>query len=63
MSKGKAKFKVNGGLGALLCSRCSAIIKDGHFFTEEEWKAAKGEIRLPPQYCDLCEEKIKYGEK
>lgn len=57
--KGKAKFKLNSGHGALLCSKCSAIIKEGRYFTEEEWKAAKGEIKLAPQYCDECEAKLK----
>ncbi|MGV8961956.1 MAG: hypothetical protein ACOH2V_01065 [Candidatus Saccharimonadaceae bacterium] len=49
-------------MGALICSRCSAIIKEGIYFTEEERKAAKGEIKLPPQYCDACEEIIKYTD-
>lgn len=55
--KGKAKFKFNGGQGALLCSKCSIIIKEGRFFTEDEWKAARGEIKMGPQFCDECEEK------
>lgn len=57
MAKGKAKFKFNSGMGALCCSHCSGIIKDGTQFTEEEWKAAKGEIKLRPQFCDACKEK------
>jgi len=57
--KGKAKFRFNGGYGALLCSHCSTIIKEGKFFTEEEWQACKGEIKIAPQYCDVCEEKMK----
>ena len=35
----KAKFKFNNGVGALICSKCSGIIKDGTQFTEDEWKA------------------------
>lgn len=62
MSKPKAKFKFNNGIGALICSKCSTIIKEGPFFTEEEWRAFKGEIKLPAQYCDICEEKIIYKE-
>lgn len=57
MSKGKAKFRFNSGLGALLCSHCSTIIKEGKYFTDEEWKACRGEIKIAPQYCDACEEK------
>ena len=56
MSKGKAKFKLNGGNPVLLCSHCSCIIKYSKYFTEDEWKACRGEIKIPPQYCDECEE-------
>lgn len=56
--KHRAVFKYNSGMGALLCSKCSAIIKEGRFFTEEEWKACRGEIKIPPQYCDECAEKL-----
>ena len=59
MSKGKAKFKLNGGNPVLLCSHCSCIIKYSKYFTEDEWKAYRGEIKISPQYCDECEEKIK----
>ena len=51
-----AIFKFNGGSGALLCSKCSAIIKTGSEFTDEEWKAMKGEVELPPQYCEQCKQ-------
>ena len=47
----KAIFKYNGGLGALLCSKCKVIIKTGRDFTEEEIKAIKGKVNMPPQYC------------
>lgn len=56
--KGKAKFKFNGGIGALICSKCGRIIKDGTQFTAEEWLACKGEVKLKPQFCDLCLEKM-----
>lgn len=54
MPKETAIFKFNGGLGALLCSKCRVIIKTGKDFTEQEIKAIKGEIKLPPQYCGKC---------
>jgi len=54
MAQETAIFKFNGGLGALLCSKCKVIIKIGKDFTEEENKAIKGHIKLPPQYCDKC---------
>lgn len=50
----RAIFKFNGGLRALLCSKCKVIIKIGAQFTEKELKAARGEIYLEPQYCLKC---------
>jgi hypothetical protein len=32
----KAIFKMNNGLGAILCSKCRVIIKTGKDFTNEE---------------------------
>jgi len=58
MAKGKAKFKLNGGNPVLLCSHCSVILKYSRHFTDDEWLAAKGELKLPPQYCDECAEKL-----
>jgi NAD-dependent SIR2 family protein deacetylase len=58
--KGKAKFRIKGHVGELLCSRCSAVIKESKYFTDEELKAMKGEIKLKPQYCDECESKLIY---
>jgi hypothetical protein len=52
--KSKVVFKLNGGLGALLCSKCSIIIKTGRDFTKEEHFAMQGKIKLGPQYCDKC---------
>jgi len=51
----KATFKFNGGNLALLCQNCSAIIKTGVDFNEQEMKAAlfKDE-HLPPQLCEKC---------
>jgi hypothetical protein len=51
---GKAIFKFNSGLGALLCCKCGAIIKIGQEFTPDEVKAIKGEIKLLSQYCKKC---------
>jgi hypothetical protein len=53
-----ATYKFNGGLGALLCSECRVIIRDGLTFTEEDWKVMRGEIRLPKQYCKECQQKL-----
>ena len=50
----KAIFKFNGGLGALLCSKCNVIIKTGKDFNETEKKAIKGEISLKEQFCEKC---------
>lgn len=58
MPKGKAKFKINKDIPELICSKCSAVIKEGKYFTEEEQKAFEGEIKLPPQFCDECLEKM-----
>ena len=51
---GKAIFKFNSGLGALLCSKCRTIIKIGQEFTPDELKAMKGEKELSSQYCKKC---------
>ena len=56
--KGKAKFKFNNGQYAMLCSRCSKVIKEWKYFTEDEKLAFKGEFKLNAQYCDECEEKL-----
>lgn len=52
----KAIVKFNGGNLALLCSRCSVIIKTGKDFTKEELDFTLGKSKnlLPPQYCDKC---------
>lgn len=61
--KGKIKFKLNGGNPVILCSHCSVIIKYSKYFTEDELLALKGELKLPPQYCDECEEKRNKGKE
>jgi hypothetical protein len=50
----KAIFKYNGGLGALLCSKCRVIMKLGSSFNDEEISAIKGMVDMPPQYCKQC---------
>ena len=59
LMKSKAKFKFNGGNPVLLCSKCSAVIKYSKYFTEDEWAASKGDKKIPAQYCDECELKLK----
>ena len=49
-----AKFKFNGGYGALLCNKCRNIIKTSDEFTKKESKAYHNLIYLEPQYCDKC---------
>jgi hypothetical protein len=52
--KSKARFKFNSGHGAMLCSKCNVIIKTLRDFTGEEKRAMRGEVHLPPQYCEKC---------
>ena len=52
--KAKAIFKYNSGLGALLCSNCRTIIREGFDLTKDDWKALRGELHMDPQYCDKC---------
>ena len=55
MAKDKIVYKFNSGNLAILCSKCSKIIKTGIDFTEEELKDIKRKYRkLPAQYCDEC---------
>jgi len=56
--KPKAKFKFNNGNGALLCSKCSVIIKTGRDYTKEEKEAAYGDGYLEPQYCNKCKDEL-----
>lgn len=58
----KAIFKYNGGLGALLCSKCRVIIKTGKYFTDDEWKSIRGELDMPAQYCETCMQEMQ-GDK
>ena len=55
MAKNKIIYKFNSGNLAILCSRCSRIIKTGIDFTEEELRdVQRKHRRLPAQYCDDC---------
>jgi len=51
----KAIFKFNNSHGALLCSGCRIILKEGYRFSEEEVAAFQGEDKLEAQYCNTCE--------
>ena len=55
--KNKAIFKFNSGHLALLCSKCSKIIKEGKDFTIEEMRACQGKLYLEPKYCEQCKSK------
>ena len=59
MKISKAIFKYNNGRGALLCSKCSVIIKHGEDFTVQEHLAMQGKGKLEPQYCKNCKNDIK----
>ena len=51
----KASIKFNGGNLALLCSKCSVIVKTGKDFTTEEMEFVLTEGKhLEPQYCEQC---------
>jgi len=50
----KAIFKMNGSLGAILCSSCRRILKTRKDFTTDELMASRGKFELPPQYCEIC---------
>jgi hypothetical protein len=52
--RNKAVFKWNNSNLALLCSKCSVIIKVGYEFTEEEHLACMRNKYLKPQYCEKC---------
>jgi len=56
--KSIAIIKFNGGKLALLCSKCSVIIKIGRNFTEKEIKFSRGEILIPALYCDNCKKNL-----
>ena len=51
----QAIFKFNNRYGALLCSECRVILKEGYRFSDEEMAAMKGEGELEAQYCEECE--------
>jgi hypothetical protein len=50
----KWKIKFNSGNLAILCSKCSKIIKTGKDFTQEELNAVQESIALPPYFCENC---------
>ena len=55
MEQERLIVKFNGGRGAILCSGCRKIIKEGPEFTPEELQYIRGEIDyLPIQFCKQC---------
>ena len=53
----KATLKFNNGNGALLCSGCRVILKQGFELSHIDWKCIRGEQELEAQYCKKCENK------
>lgn len=51
----RASFRFNGGKGAMLCTTCKVIIRQGRTLTTQDWDHANGNIVLPPQYCTTHE--------
>lgn len=51
----RAIIKFNDGMGAVLCSRCRKILREGGSMTQSDIKAMRGELLLPPQYCERHE--------
>lgn len=52
---GMARVKYNDGQGAILCSSCSIIIKEGNEFTDLENEFLRGIITYLPEYfCEEC---------
>lgn len=58
----QAIFKFNSGIRALLCSKCSTIIKDGYEFNSEEILASKGKIHMNARYCEICSDDNSYNK-
>ena len=59
MAKNKLRVKYNNSALAILCSKCSVIIKIGKDFTEDELNfvnkvGSLAKYWMPPQYCDKC---------
>lgn len=51
----KINYKFNSGNLAILCNKCSKIIKTGVDFTQEEKQdVQKKRSKLPAQYCSSC---------
>lgn len=61
--KKKLLVKWNSGALAILCSKCSVIIKTGVDFTQDELNfvtkgGGQAKYYMPPQYCDKCKAKM-----
>jgi hypothetical protein len=50
----QATIKYNNGNLAILCSKCSIIIKTKKDFNEEETMFSLGKSKLKEQFCDKC---------
>jgi hypothetical protein len=51
----KAKVKMKGDRGAILCSHCSVAIKESHSWNQDEWSYARtGKPKIKALYCDEC---------
>ena len=59
MEKERLIVKFNGGRGAILCSGCRVIIKEGPDFTPLELQYIRGKLDydLPVQFCEQCTNK------
>lgn len=57
----KAIFKFNGGLGALLCSKCRTIIKTGDTMSQFEKDAMMGKQEMLPAFCITCRTGVHYS--
>jgi ferredoxin len=54
----EAIYKYNNGNGALLCSGCRVIIREGKDFTEKDEELMLGILKgdkVEAQYCEDCE--------
>ena len=55
---GMVVMRFNNGRGAITCSKCSIIIKEGYEFTDLENEFLEGIISYLPEYfCEECNDK------
>ena len=53
---GNAIFKFNSGHGALLCSGCDIIIREGEDLTRLDLRCIKDDYSVGAQYCEKCKD-------